>query len=130
MYLTVKGGERMGVAQGCSDGFWKNHPEDWVGFCPNNLFNVVFMRPVFDPDITLLEALDLMGGGIEALARQAVGALLNASNPNVNYPLTVMEVIQKFQAAYDSGDPDLIEAQKDEFEMFNTEFICPLGEDI
>ncbi|OIU70796.1 hypothetical protein [Rossellomorea aquimaris] len=120
----------MGVTQGCSDGYWKNHPEDWVGFCPDNLFNVVFMRAVFDPDITLLEALQLMGGGINALARQAVGALLNASNPNVNYPFSVNEVREKFQAAFDSGDPTTIETQKNQFEFYNTEFICPLGEDI
>jgi hypothetical protein len=114
----------MGVFQGCTPGFWKNHPEDWVGFSPTDSFNDTFGRIVFTPDITLDEALDLMGGGIEALARHAVAALLNAADPMVNYPLTVAQVISEFQTAFDAGGA-AIEEQKDRFDAFNN-LGCPL----
>jgi hypothetical protein len=53
---------------------------------------------------TLLEALELRGGGLNRLMAQATAALLNAAHDGVNYPFTDDEVIAKFQAAFDSGD--------------------------
>ena len=49
----------------------------------------------------------LGGGGLNALARHAVAALLNAADPDVDPdPLfdTTAEVIAAFQDAFDSGD--------------------------
>ena len=40
-------------------------------------------------DPTLLDALNSGGGGINALMRHAVAALLNASNPDVDSDFTV-----------------------------------------
>lgn len=54
-----------------------------------------------------------------------MGALLNAAHPDVNYPLTVSQVISRFQNAFDTGGA-AIEAQKDEFEGFNAGLPCPL----
>jgi hypothetical protein len=58
-------------------------------------------------DPTLLDALWDGGGGLTALMRHTVAALLNASNPGVN-PVaafdTPAEVIDAFQSAYDSGN--------------------------
>lgn len=52
----------MGLLEGCSVGFWKNHEEDWppTGFNTTDLFNTVFGRNAF-PGLTLLNVLNLMG---------------------------------------------------------------------
>jgi hypothetical protein len=59
---------------------------------------------------TLLDALnttdnpsDWYGNGIKALQREAVAALLNASNPNVNFKYTVDDIIWKVRTAYATG---------------------------
>ncbi|OIU70795.1 hypothetical protein [Rossellomorea aquimaris] len=112
----------MGVVQGCNSETWAENQDKWVGYCPNNMFNMIFMRQAFNPDITLLQALLLEGDGLEALARTASAALLNAVSPMVNYPLTAMEVIQKFQDAYDSGEYEETIA---EFSSYNNMY-CPM----
>jgi hypothetical protein len=59
---------------------------------------------------TLLDALnttdnpyDWYGNGIKALQREAVAALLNASNPNVNFKYSVDDIILKVRTAYATG---------------------------
>ena len=104
-----KGGE------GCTPGYWKQdqHFDSWVGFEPGDFFEAVFGvedvtvraggRSTID-NPTLLEALNATGGGVNALARHAVAALLNASNPDVDSDFTVAEVIALVQEAFESGD--------------------------
>ena len=118
-------------AQGCTPGYWKNNAEkweavSWVGYTPGQSFSSVFGRvievkvdKVMVTDPTLLEALSAKGGGINALARHAVAALLNASNPNISYPDSEAGIIAATQAAIDSGDKDIITAQKDQFDYWN-----------
>ena len=77
--------------------------------------------PITNP--TLLQALQANGGGINALARHAVAALLNASSPDVSYPYTVDEVIEMTQAVNDS---ESFKATKYLFENAN-EAGCPLN---
>ena len=73
--------------EGCSHGFWKNHPDKWSGYSPNQKVKSVFpAAPASIKDLTLLEGLKLGGGGANALTRQAVAALLNAAHPQVDYP--------------------------------------------
>ena len=72
---------------------------------------------------TLLEAVWATGGGVSALARHAVAALLNAASPDVDYPYSVDEVIAMVQSAIDSGD---FNATKDLFASAN-ELGCPLN---
>jgi hypothetical protein len=110
--------------EGCTPGFWKQsqHLDSWVGFAPSDKFEAVFGVNV-PGDPTLLQALNARGGGINALERHAVAALLNASSPGVDYPLTVSEVIAKVQAAIANGT---IEQTKNELESFN-ELGCPLS---
>ena len=55
-------------------------------------------------DPTLLDALNAKGGGVNALARHAVAALLNASNPDVDSDFTTAQVIALVQDAIASGD--------------------------
>lgn len=122
--------------EGCTPGYWKNdkHFDSWVGFTPDDKFSVVFGSTITirlnkkdgDPitiDPTLLQALKALGGEINALARHSVAALLNASSPDVEFPLTTAEVVAEFQAGYDSGE---LQATKDLFEEANESF-CPLN---
>ena len=85
--------------EGCTPGFWKNNARNWdasawVSFSPGNSFETVFgvdidylrgkgQSKVYDP--SLLDALNANGGGINALARHAVAALLNTSSSCINY---------------------------------------------
>lgn len=98
------------------------HFEFWVGFLPSDSFDDVF--GVDAPgDLTLLEALDLGGGGYKALARHAVAALLNASNPDVDAAFTAAEVVALVQDAFASGE---YEAAKDILAAANEQG-CPIG---
>jgi hypothetical protein len=110
--------------QGCTPGYWKqaHHFDSWVGFAPTQKYETVFGVDV-PGNPSLLDALKANGGGINALERHSVAALLNASNSSVGYPLTVSQVIAKVQAAIAGGT---IEQTKNEFEAFN-ELGCPLN---
>jgi len=100
--------------EGCTPGYWKQdqHFDSWVGFEPTDSFEEVFgvdvtlraggQDTVEDP--SLLDALNATGGGVNALARHAVAALLNASNPDVDSDFTVAQVIALVQHAIASGD--------------------------
>lgn len=77
---------------GCTPGFWKNHPGNWVGYSPNQTIGSVFNAACAAPyaGSTLMQALNFGGGsGIngakQILLRAAVAALLNAAHPNVGY---------------------------------------------
>jgi hypothetical protein len=118
----------VGDGEGCTPGFWKNHPDAWLStaFSPGDDFDATFGRDAFNPDITLQEALELKGGGLNRLARTAAAALLNASSTDVNYPLSVAEVIDKYQAAFDSGNKQDVNNQGTEFDDFNNlSSTCP-----
>jgi hypothetical protein len=114
--------------EGCTPGFWKQeqHFEFWEGFAPTDTLGSVFDPAALaaadvDPDVTLLEALQTGGGGVDALLRQAVAALLNASSSAVDFDFTVGEVIDLVNDALASGDPDVIEDLKDQFDEANNQ---------
>lgn len=109
--------------QGCTPGYWRqaHHYDSWVGYTPDQLFSSVF-EDAF-PGKTLGQVVALGGGGINALGRHTVAALLNASSGGVNYAYTVQGVIDAFNAAHPSGD---VEGQKNLFEVQN-EKGCPLN---
>jgi len=105
---------------GCTPGYWKNVRMHWcewdaAGYATDDDFDTVFGTNYFDPDRTLLEALQAGGGGYDALGRHGVAALLSAAHSEVDYGLTVDEVI----AAVQAGDKDLLE--------FYNEQGCPLN---
>ena len=125
-----------GGGEGCTPGYWKQsqHFDSWVTYDPDDLFSDVFghiitircgkkRRTVTDP--TLRQALKAKGGGINALARHTVAALLNAASPGVSYDLTVAEVINKFKAVY-PGTKEEYNVLKDYFVNFNEQG-CPLN---
>jgi cysteine-rich repeat protein len=106
--------EPMG-GQGCTPGYWKqsHHFESWVGFDPSDDYETVFgVDASFE--LTLLGALKQGGGGEKALGRQAVAALLSASSDGVSYFDTVAGIISRVQAAYASGDFEIVKDLLDE----------------
>ena len=125
-----------GGGEGCTPGYWKqkHHFDSWVNFEPTDLFSDVFeetitirygkkRKKVEDP--TLLQALKAKGGGINALARHTVAALLNAASPDVSYDLSVDDVIDDFQDVY-PGTKQEYNSLKGYFGSFNEQG-CPLN---
>ena len=120
--------------EGCTPGYWKQpqHLDSWVGFTPGQTLESVFDVPdAFGlDDVTLLEALSFRGGPTTAdaasiLLRQAVAAILNAANPDVDYPLSVAEIVARVNAALASGDRSTILALAAELDRLNN-LGCPL----
>jgi hypothetical protein len=131
----------IGGQEGCTPGFWKNNAVNWEAnawcdaFEPDDLFDTVFGVDVTlrgqgrttYPNATLLQALDANGGGINALARHAVAALLNACSDCVNYPTNdPQDIIDAVQAAVAAGS----EAIQDLHELlaYYNEFGCPVNQ--
>ncbi len=113
-----------GFLEGCTPGYWKQsqHFGNWSApYTPNTLFADVFENAF--PGKTLLEVLRLNGGGLSALGRHTVAALLNASSAEVGYAYSAADVIAKFNAVYPGAN---YETLKNEFEHYN-EMYCPLG---
>ena len=120
--------------EGCTPGYWKQpqHLDSWSQLGPDDNFNAVFgiLPPATfnadqcaSTDPTLLQALRCKGGGLSALARHAVAALLNASSGGVNYDYTVAQVKAMVQDAiadekYNGAKNKLAEAN---------ELGCPLN---
>jgi hypothetical protein len=116
--------------QGCTPGYWRNHADRWFGVAPGDSFNTTFGVTLFNPDITLGTAIQLQGGGGNALARHATAGLLNAyggvanaDGTTVAYPFEVAEVIQMVQDALASGE---IEDTKSLLDATNN-LGCPLS---
>lgn len=107
--------------EGCTPGYWKqeHHFDSWVGYAPTDVYSAVFG---VGPDITLLEALEAKGGGMYALLRHSVAALLNTSS-EVEYGMSTADVIALVQAAFASED---YESAKNTLEELNERY-CPLN---
>jgi hypothetical protein len=109
--------------EGCTPGYWKQdqHVDSWPApYTPNTLFSAVFENAF--PGMTLLEVLEQGGGGLNALGRHTVAALLNAASTGVDYPWTVQQVITAFNNVFPGGN---YETLKNQLEGFN-ELGCPL----
>jgi hypothetical protein len=127
--------EIPGESEGLTPGFWKNHPNCWVGYDPEtDYFNDIFGVSVTinkvgkkpgNSNPTLMEALAAKGGVNEAkdeygaLVRHAVAALLNAAHPEVNYPLTETEIINSVANAINNVDMTDPESLKNMLDMYN-----------
>lgn len=119
--LVLCRAEEQEDGEGCTPGYWKqsHHFDSWTGYVPGDDYDDVFG---VGPEITLLAALESGGGGVNALLRHSVAALLSASSPDVDYGMTAAEVIAAVQDAFDTGD---YESAKDVFEALNEQY-CPL----
>lgn len=103
---------------GCTPGFWKqpHHFEYWTApYVPEMLFVDAGFVDAF-PGKTLLQVVSQGGGGLKALGRHTVAALLNAASGEVDYGTTPADVIDAFNAAYASGND---QPQKNAFEQLN-----------
>lgn len=112
-------------AQGCTPGYWKQaqHFDSWApSYSPDTLFSDIFENAF--PGMTLLQVLEQNGGGVYALGRHAVAALLNTHSQEVNYGLFSSGVIDSFNSVY-PGVRSQYEAAKDIFAEMN-EAGCPL----
>jgi uncharacterized repeat protein (TIGR01451 family) len=116
--------------EGCTPGYWKNHPECWECFEPSAKFSDIFGKVitigsgkniVVDP--TLMEALNGNGGGVTALARHAVAAILNACDTDIAYPMGIGDIIAAVAAVLESGEPYITDL-KDILDEFNN-LGCP-----
>jgi len=105
--------------EGCTGGFWKTHQYEWIGYEPGQRLYEVFFIPLELSDLetySLLESLSFQGGAslfdkAENLMKVAVGALLNAAHPDVDYPLPETQIINDINNALNSLNPSVIEYQ-------------------
>ena len=74
-------------------------------------------RAVREPDAS--EGVGAEGGGIAALLRHAIAGVLNATHPDIAYPLSVSQIIALVNSALASGDPDEIKEFKDLLASYN-----------
>jgi hypothetical protein len=116
-----------GGGQGCTPGYWRqdHHYDSWTGYSPTDDFDATFGVNFFTPNKTLGAAVALGGGGVNALARHGVAALLNAASGGVAYAYTTAEVIAivRGTGAYAGLS---MEARKDLLAVAN-ESSCPLN---
>lgn len=89
---------------GCGHDYWKGHKHKWgKSFKHGDKFGAIFQvdsagnRGLFDN-------LEMKGAGANALSREAVAALLNASNPDVNYFYSAAEVKAIVKNAFTTKD--------------------------
>lgn len=122
--------------QGCSPGYWGQHPESWdgvpedftssivhqIGF--NAIFGVTPAESGHADTVTLLDACNTGGGGLMALARHAAAGLPSAESLPC-YPYSVPQVIAIYRDAIgvDPGPLEIAGALSD-LANFNT-IGCP-----
>jgi hypothetical protein len=110
--------------EGCTPGYWKvpvHQPWTSTAYSPEDLFSSVFENAF--PGKTLNDVLWQGGGGLNALGRHTVAALLNASSSGVDFYWNTTEVINAFNAAYPGGNYNALAG------LFETENEkgCPLS---
>ncbi|MFT4517927.1 MAG: hypothetical protein ACI9JM_000304 [Halioglobus sp.] len=117
-----------GGGEGCTPGFWKQrqHFNAWLNppYAPNTQFSDVFENAF--PGKTLLQVLKQGGGGVKALGRHTVAALLNSATEDVSYDVgSPAGVIAAFNAVY-PGSKGEYNALKNQFAGFNEQG-CPIN---
>jgi hypothetical protein len=101
----------LAPGQGCTPGYWKNHPVSWSTFWPSSPVSSVFpASAAYDlGSFVLIDGLAYRGGSddrgaAEILLRAAIAALLNAAHPDVDYPRSTAQVLADVNAALTSDD--------------------------
>jgi hypothetical protein len=79
-FKTVFSSSQEKIEYECSSDFWKNNLELWekVGVDYNDDFDETFGKDNFEPNITLEQAINAEGLGLNHLARSGTTAYLNA----------------------------------------------------
>ncbi|MBI2829954.1 MAG: DUF11 domain-containing protein, partial [Chloroflexi bacterium] len=124
------------LREGLTPGFWKNNASkknssQWVftAYTPDQKINTVFTGTLSEPytqlgNKTLLQGLSFQGGenlkgAAEILLRAAIAAVLNATHPEIDYPLTDAQVKDMVNAALASQDRATILALASLLDSFN-----------
>jgi hypothetical protein len=113
-----------GGGEGCTPGYWKQaqHYDSWpAAYSPDMLFSDVFDDAF--PGKTLVDVLGNGGGGLDALGRHTVAALLNGASSGVSYDLSSSSVISSFNAVYPGAN---YERLKNQLASLNEQG-CPLN---
>lgn len=100
-------------SQGCTPGYWKNHEETWAptGLNPSDSWNETFDVVGYDPDVSLLEALN-PPTELQTFGAHSVAALLNALHPDSGYGLSADAVKTLVKDAVESGSwPEMLEVK-------------------
>lgn len=122
---TVSASKKKG-SEGCTPGYWKQsqHFGSWTApYDPTDTFVSAGFENAF-PGMTLLAVLQQGGGGLNALGRHTVAALLNTASDDVDTAYTDPQtVINLFNGVYPGGD---YEGLKNIFAGYN-ELGCPLA---
>jgi hypothetical protein len=116
-----------GGGEGCGTRFWakRRNLGSWPGpLSPDTPFSSVF-EDAFYP-LTLHGVLRQRGGGLNALGRATVAALLNAQSPDVDYDLIPSEVVDLFNGVYPTNKATYNNLES-MFQGFNAQ-VCPLGQ--
>ena len=118
--------------EGCTPGFWKNHPEEWQGYVPGQTLGSVFTVPasIGLGNATLSQALQFGGGSslpaaAQILLRAATAALLNASHGDVEFSQDAASIISSVNSALASGDRGTILSLAETLDSENNAG-CPL----
>ena len=115
------------ATQGCSPGYFKNNTGVPAGFDRSQTLDAVLTTNVFPSGLTVGDALSLKGGGINALARHAAAAVLNAAAFGNNYGYTLTQLRAIFDQIEGgtltiNGATDLLASKEDV-----NGIVCPLN---
>ena len=132
---TASASKKKG-SEGCTPGYWKQsqHFDSWTApYDPTDLFSATVGKHADNstvtfenafPGMTLLDVLSQGGGGLAALGRHTVAALLNTASHDVDYAHTTTGfIVDEFNSVFPGGN---YEGLKDIYEGFN-QLGCPLS---
>ena len=112
--------------EGCTLGYWKNHTDRWCdAYSTCDLYGDIFANaPSQLANMTLLQVLNVGGGGIYNLGRQSVAALLNTCSDEVGYAYSDIEsLISDVNDAFANGQAGSFGSYLDGLNQAG----CPLG---
>ncbi|UOQ82615.1 MULTISPECIES: T9SS type A sorting domain-containing protein [Hymenobacter] len=129
--ITVNAVPTNCFAEGCTLGYWKNHTNRWCNnYSTSTPYSSIFVNaPRELQGLTLLQALNLQGGGIYNLARQSTAALLNICSSEVAYTSTYPDIAtlqRDVNAAYRGNKNGTISSLASALDTYNNAG-CPLG---
>lgn len=110
--------------QACPSSRWSAQ-EDWPApYTQDTPVSVAFDVQLSE-ELSLFAALQIEGADLGALMRESATALLNAASEEVDFELSAEEVVAYFQAAHETGDPQVIAATASRLQEIN-DGDCPL----
>ncbi|WP_026932609.1 T9SS type A sorting domain-containing protein [Christiangramia echinicola] len=124
--VTVDPPENCVVNEGCTLGYWKNHTDRWCdAYVTCDTYGDIFTdAPAAIASLSLLEVLNVGGGGVYNLGRQSVAALLNTCSTEVGFTYSSVEsLISDVNDAFANGESGSFGNYLDGLNQAG----CPLG---